>query len=130
MSQASGACLCRAVRFSATLPTLWVAHCHCTLCQKNSGAAFVTWAGLKEAEVEIDDPGHTLKWYSATNNAWRGFCAQCGSTLFFKSARWPGELHVTVVNFEQTLDRPPQCHVHYDTRQPWVTLADDLPRKP
>lgn len=129
MSRVSGACLCRAVRFAAPLPTLWVAHCHCTLCQKNAGAAFVTWAGFPEADVVIEHSGNALEWYSATENAYRGFCNRCGSTVFFKSARWPGELHITTVNFDQALDRTPQCHVHYDTRQPWLHLADGLPRK-
>ena len=26
-----GACLCGAVRFTITLPTLFCAHCHCTM---------------------------------------------------------------------------------------------------
>lgn len=129
MSTVSGACLCGKLRFSAPLPTLWVAHCHCTLCQKNAGAAFVTWAGFNEKSVQIDDANQTLKWYSATENAFRGFCKACGSTLFFKSARWPNELHITVVNIEQALDRAPQVHVHWDTHQKWIALDDHLPRK-
>lgn len=129
MPTVTGSCLCGQLRFSAALPTLWVAHCHCTLCQKNAGAAFVTWAGFSEADVAIDDSEHALKWYSATENAYRGFCGVCGSTVFFKSARWPGELHITVVNIEQTLDREPQAHVHWDSHQPWLAQADQLPHK-
>jgi hypothetical protein len=128
-TQVSGACLCGKLHFSAQLPTLWVAHCHCTLCQKNAGAAFVTWAGFNEHAVQIDDSNKTLAWYSATENAFRGFCKTCGSTLFFKSARWPGELHITVVNIHESLDRSPQMHVHWDTHQKWLMLGDGLPRK-
>jgi hypothetical protein len=129
MSIINGACLCGKLCFSVPLPTLWVAHCHCTLCQKNSGAAFVTWAGFQEQDVQIDDSNQTLKWFSATENAYRGFCKECGSTIFFKSARWPGELHITVVNIHETLDCLPQVHVHWDSHQPWIDLADELPRK-
>ena len=129
MPAVTGSCLCGRLRFNATLPTLWVAHCHCSLCQKNAGAAFVTWAGFKEADVVIDDPEHALKWYSATENAYRGFCGVCGSTVFFKSARWPGQLHLTVVNLHGPLDKAPQMHVNWDGRQPWLAQADQLPRK-
>ena len=44
---ASGACLCRAVGFVATLPSRWVAHCHCSRCRRAHGAAFVTFVGLE-----------------------------------------------------------------------------------
>lgn len=129
MSAVTGSCLCGHLRFSAPLPTLWVAHCHCALCQKNSGAAFVTWAGFSEADVAIDDSEHVLKWYSATENAYRGFCSNCGSTVFFKSTRWPGELHIPVVNLDGPLDKSPQMHVHWNSRQSWLALADGLPHK-
>lgn len=129
MPRVTGACLCGKLGFSAQLPTLWVAHCHCSLCQKNAGAAFVTWAGFREHDVAIQDPGHQLKWYSATENAFRGFCAECGSTLFFKSGRWPGELHVTAVNIAQPLDREPQMHVYWASHQPWLHVSDLLPKK-
>jgi hypothetical protein len=130
MNHVTGSCLCGALLFTAQLPTLWVAHCHCTLCQKNAGAAFVTWAGFNEQNVQIDDSNKSLIWYSATENAFRGFCNQCGSTLFFKSERWPGELHIPVVNIQQALDRDPQLHVNWDSHQPWLHLNDDLPKKP
>lgn len=128
MSSVSGSCLCGKLRFTANLPTLWVAHCHCTLCQKNAGAAFVTWAGFNEQDVQIDDSNKTLKWYSATENAYRGFCNECGSTIFFKSARWPNELHITVVNILEPLDSLPQMHVNWSSHQAWLHLADDLPK--
>ncbi|MBP6309871.1 MAG: GFA family protein [Arenimonas sp.] len=128
MSSVSGSCLCGKLRFTANLPTLWVAHCHCTLCQKNAGAAFVTWAGFNEQDVQIDDSNKTLKWYSATENAYRGFCNECGSTIFFKSARWPNELHITVVNIHEEIDRSPQMHVNWSSHQAWLHLADDLPK--
>lgn len=129
MESVPGSCLCGRLRFSVPLPSLWVAHCHCTLCQKNSGAAFVTWAGFKEADVAIEDAEQVLRWYSATENAYRGFCSHCGSTVFFKSARWPGELHIPVVNLHGPLDKAPQVHVNWSSHQPWLTQTEQLPRK-
>lgn len=48
MSLASGQCLCGEVHFQARLPSKWVAHCHCTQCQRSGGSAFVTWVGMDE----------------------------------------------------------------------------------
>src|SRR5690606_34943450 len=49
MSQASASCFCGAIRIDAELPSKWVAHCHCTMCRRAHGAAFVTWAGFDDA---------------------------------------------------------------------------------
>ena len=131
MNPAHGRCLCGDIRFTAQLPSKWVAHCNCTLCRRSSGAAFVTWVGLEATHCQIHDPQQQLSWYRSTDEAERGFCAHCGSTLFFRSSRWPGELHVTLANFTGPVDRAPQAHVFWDTHVGWVQLDanDGLPRK-
>ena len=128
--QATGSCFCGAVRFTATLPTKWVAHCHCSMCRRAHGAAFVTWAGFDEKRVAIDDRDSRLTWFASSPPAQRGFCGRCGSTLFFRSERWPGELHIVVANFETPLDRAPQAHVFYDAHVAWFEPNDALPKKP
>lgn len=130
MTTATGGCLCGAIRFTATLPSKWVAHCHCTLCQRSSGAAFVTWVGMVDTNCEITDPGQALAWFASSTRGERGFCRRCGSTMFFRSPRWPGELHITLANFDTPVDRAPQAHVFWDTHVDWVRLAEEgLPRK-
>lgn len=132
MATVSGRCLCGDLRFDADLPSRWVAHCHCTMCQRAHGAAFVTWIGLDEAGVRLQDPEQRLQWYRSSPEAERGFCGRCGSSLFFRSTRWPGELHATVANLDDPPDRAPQAHVFWDTHVDWGTPdpADGLPRKP
>ena len=127
---AAGACLCGAVGFVATLPSRWVAHCHCSRCRRAHGAAFVTFVGLDADKVELRDADARLTWYRAETGAERGFCARCGSTLFFRSSRWPGELHAALANFVDEVDRAPQAHAYWDTHVDWVKVVDDLPKKP
>ncbi len=126
---AAGGCLCGAVRFSARLPSKWVAHCHCTRCQRAHGAAFVTWVGMDEARVTLDDGGGHLRWFAVENGGERGFCDICGTSLFFRAARWPGELHIARALFTTDVDRQPQMHAFFDTHVDWVSLGDTLPRK-
>jgi hypothetical protein len=50
--------------------------------------------------------------------------------MFFKSERWPGELHIARALFLEPLDREPQLHVYYETHVEWVALSDSLPKAP
>jgi hypothetical protein len=131
MDQASGRCLCGDLGFEATLPSKWVAHCHCSMCRRGSGAAFVTWVGLEASKCRIVDPQARLHWYESSPQAERGSCSRCGTPMFFRSARWPGELHVTLANFDGPVDRAPQAHVFWDAHVDWVQLDGDdgLPRR-
>ena len=49
--------------------------------------------------------------------------------MFFKSERWPGELHIARALFLEPIDRVPQAHVFYETHVDWATVGDELPKK-
>ncbi len=125
----TGACLCGAVKFEVTLPSLWCAHCHCTQCQRFHGAPLVTWVGFDSDSFRVTAGENTLRWYRPSAPAQRGFCGDCGSSILFQSERWPGEMHVCLTNLVDPIDRVPESHAHYDTHVPWLSLADDLPRR-
>jgi len=95
------------------------------MCQFAHGAAFVTWVGYPVDAVELKED--FLQWYQSSEKAERGFCKACGTTLFFKSSKWPGELHIARALIEGELDREPEGHAHYDTHVAWVATDDDLP---
>ena len=126
---ASGRCLCAAVAFEVELPTKWVAHCHCTNCRQSHGAAFVTWVSVEAARVKIYTLKEVLRWYEVDEASQRGFCSRCGTSLFFRSTTWPGELHIVLANFVDPIDRKPQVHGFYDLRVDWFEVKDDLPKK-
>ena len=124
-----GGCLCGAVRFAAELPSLWCAHCHCTQCQRYHGAPLVTWVGFQRSKFRITVGESCLRWYCSSAPAKRGFCDKCGSSFLFQSERWPDEMHVSLTNLQDPIDRQPEGHVHFDSHVDWLELADDLPRK-
>lgn len=127
-SPIEGSCLCGAVRFEITPPTKWCAHCHCSLCRRAHGAAFVTWFGVERPHFVMTSGDELVAWYRSTVSARRGFCSRCGSTLFFESDNWPGEIHIVLANMEDPIDRAPAAHVYYDTHVMWVELGDNLRR--
>lgn len=126
---ARGACLCGAVRFRAALPSIWVAHCHCTYCRRAHGAAFVTWAGFAAERFSLEPGSETPAWHESSPGAKRAHCAHCGSPMFFQSTRWPGEMHVARALFTDPLDKDPTAHVFYETHVPWLEVGDALPKK-
>jgi hypothetical protein len=132
MNSASGGCQCGAVGFTIDLPSKWVAHCHCTQCRRAHGAGWVTWLGVDTEHAQIDDAASALRWYASSPGAERGFCSQCGSPLFFRSARWAGELHIARAQIDGDIDRAPQAHVFWDSHVDWAPTdpQDRLPRKP
>ena len=124
---AVGSCLCGAVTFVAPLPARWVAHCHCTRCQRAHGAPFVTWVGFLEAHVQITSPGSELRWFETAEGAGRGFCGQCGSPMFFRSPRYPGELHIARALFHTAIEQLPSANAFFSSHAPWAVGAHRLP---
>ena len=122
MSEATvaGACLCGAIQIEMTLPSLWCEHCHCSQCRRFHGAGVVTFAGFDEAGFRVVRGEHQLRWYHSSAAARRGFCGECGSSFLFQSERWPGEMHVTLANIIDPIDREPQGHVHYASHVGWL----------
>jgi hypothetical protein len=124
----AGGCLCGAVRFEVTPPTKWCAHCHCSLCRRAHGAAFVTWFGVERSQFALLSGADALRWFRSSPPARRGFCGSCGSTLFFESERWPDEVHIALALMDGPIDREPAAHVFFDSRVHWAEPGDHLPR--
>lgn len=121
-----GSCLCAGVRFSLALPSKWCAHCHCSMCRKYHGAGYVTWAGFENSGFKLEQGADLLEWYDSSEKAQRGFCKRCGSSLFFRSDKWPGEIHVAVGCLDAPIDREPEANVYYDTHVDWVAIDEAL----
>lgn len=128
MSDFEGRCPCGAVRFSISPPTLFFAHCHCQYCREAHGAAFVSWVGAAAARFRFQPASREPRWYQSSVQSRRGFCENCGTTLFFASTLCPGEMHVTRASIRGDIDREPQCHVFYDQHVAWIAIGDELPR--
>ncbi len=127
-TSASGACLCGAVRFTATLPSLGCVHCHCTMCQRNHGAAFVTWFAVPPAALKLDSGAEDLVRYASSTDGSRSFCRRCGSSLFCTNTQHPDRVDIPLAVMNGPIDRTPQVHVFYDSHAPWASPTDALPR--
>lgn len=83
--QISGGCLCRAVRFEVTGALRDVVLCHCAMCRKTHGHIGAYTNAPKESLRVLESRG--LKWYSSSHVARRGFCNECGASLFWERTK-------------------------------------------
>jgi len=121
----NGGCLCGAVRYRLTGPLVYSGNCHCRSCQKATGAGFVTWSGVKQAQFEVTKGA--LKTCETSPGVERGFCGTCGSSLtYVNEAGWPGLISVTSVSLDDPSIAEPTVHVYTSHQQPFVKLDDGL----
>lgn len=121
----TGGCLCGAVRYEASELPLDSAYCHCKMCQRWMGAPVSAAVGFRTAALRITRGAP--KFYQSSPNVDRGFCSDCGSSLF---VRYPeiDEFWVMTGTLDDAKNAPPQRHVGIESQLPWLVLADDLPR--
>jgi hypothetical protein len=87
-TQFIGGCLCGRIRYECSADPLFMGNCHCRDCQKSSGGAYEPEIGLPAAALKITGP---VKYYDTKaesgNTLSRGFCSECGASLFERPAR-------------------------------------------
>jgi hypothetical protein len=85
---ATGRCLCGAVAYEVHGPLRDVLICHCEECRRWHGHVAACTAARREDFVLVTDRG--LRWVQSPNSdagARRGFCGECGSSLFWDPPR-------------------------------------------
>lgn len=119
-------CRCGQLRATCTGAPARVSICHCLNCQKRSGSVFATQARYAREQVSIEGASASFRMSGESGTpAAFGFCATCGSTLFWEHPELPGEIYISVGAFADPTFPPPTVSVFDERRHPWVctTLA-------
>jgi hypothetical protein len=121
-----GGCLCGAIRYRSTSAPERVVHCHCSMCRRMSGAAFLTVVGFAKDDFcwSKGEP----RFYRSSDQAQRGFCPDCGSTLSYHLRTEDWRVFVTVGTLDRPNDVRPEEHCFYDYKLSWLSVDDGLPR--
>ena len=123
-----GGCFCGAVRYRVTVPSRDVAHCHCGICRRTTGAPFVTWATFPAAQFAFT--AGTPSEIRATPRAVRTFCGSCGTGLTFREYARPNSVDVTVGSLDTPDVVAPDAHIWTASRLGWLHVDDDLVQHP
>ena len=123
-----GSCLCRTVTYQIDGPLLDVLNCHCSMCRKLHASAFRTRARVATKDWTTLSGAESIKFYESSPGERKGFCSNCGSSLFTKFDAHPDALGFPL----GTLDTDPGVkatrHVHVASKAPWFDIADNLPQ--
>ena len=76
-----GACLCGAVQFEVTLPTLGCWHCHCSICRRFCGAGYGTFFQVRRQQFRLLAGKEHLQRYRSSPWAQRVFCTRAGAAF-------------------------------------------------
>ena len=134
-NQYSGGCLCGAIRYTISAPIAELRACHCTNCQKASGAGGSVNAAVKASDFRLDkgqpkkfagiaDSGRTLN---------RFFCADCGSPIYSQRQTTPETVVVRAGTMDNAGDMKITAHIWTKSARPWSYIdpaAKQIPGQP
>jgi hypothetical protein len=124
----SGGCACGAVRYKLTGEPFEAGWCHCTTCQRLSGAPGMVYASIRRGDFVYTKGKERVKPLALTGFARRAFCGDCGSPLTVAYDFQPETIDFTI----GTLDEPgrvvPDAHIFWPSRPDWLEMEDGLPK--
>jgi len=125
----AGGCLCGAVRYEINDKLRGIVNCHCSKCRKFHGN-FGAYTSIKYTRLTLLEQ-RGLKWYQSitdeTPNVYRGFCAECGSSLFWHP-RDQKRIAVAAGSLDDPIKLETIGHVWISQRGDYYNISDDLPK--
>jgi hypothetical protein len=123
-----GSCLCGGVAFVIRAPLLSMGNCHCSMCRRQHGTAYSTYAQARAADVEITRGAELVRSYASSPGAERRFCATCGAKLFYAAHAMPEYLWVAAGALDDDPGIAIGQHIFVASKAPWFEITDDLPQ--
>lgn len=128
-----GKCTCGDVRYRMTSRPMFVHCCHCTWCQRETGASFALNALIEADRVElisgnprvVETPSNSGKGQKITR------CPRCHIALW-SNYGGAGDL-VRFIRVGTLLEPgrfPPDIHIFTSTKQPWVVIPPGMTAVP
>ena len=121
-----GGCLCGAIRYEIAGTLLDADNCHCSLCRRQHGAAFATYAALDPGDFRWASGQDRLKVFETPSGAGWCFCSECGSSL---AASQDGRIFaITLGTVEGDPGIRPEFHIFVGSKAQWHEITDELPQ--
>jgi hypothetical protein len=126
----TGGCLCGAVRYEIRGQMRDVINCHCSKCRRFHGhVAAYTSVHREDLILTKQDK---LKWYKSvtdeTPNVHRGFCEECGSSLFWDARGVREDISITAGTLDSMIDLKTIGHVWVSQAGDYYEINDNLKR--
>lgn len=122
-----GACLCGAIRFEVAGDLHPPDACHCTQCRRQSGHYWASTDVPRDA-LTIDG-ADKVTWFRSSERVRRGFCALCGSILFWDPIG-RDRIGIAMGAFETPTGTRLALHIFTADKGDYYEIADGLPQNP
>jgi hypothetical protein len=125
--RATGRCLCGAITLEIRGPLRDVVVCHCGQCLRQHGAP-PSYTAAAWTDVAING-AKDLKWYQSSQDARRGFCRRCGSSLFWEPMG-SGRVSIAAGCLDKPTDLRTVRHIFVADKGDFYEIKDGLEQLP
>lgn len=125
-----GGCTCRQVRYRLTSKPMFVNCCHCRWCQRQSGTAFALNAMIETDRVQLLEGEIEMILTPSASGKGQNIarCPKCRIAVWSNYVVASDAIRFVRVGTLDEPDRlPPDAHIHTVSKQPWVTLPENVP---
>lgn len=121
-----GSCLCSSIKFEVTPPFTAFRYCHCTRCQKASGAAHAANAFVPEQQFKWLAGESLIKRFNlpGAKRFAVAFCTECGTRVPHKTG---DNMLIPAGLFDGDPGARPENSIFWKSRAAWYVSPQDLP---
>jgi hypothetical protein len=113
------------VRYEVTAQPLSVGYCHCTRCQRRTGAAASAQARLTPGSFRLVQGEELVRAYAPPDGFHKCFCSSCGSGLWSKDPQNDAVMSVRLGTFDGDPGLRPTFRAFVAYAAPWEPIPDD-----
>lgn len=121
-----GGCLCGKVSYQVAGPLINSSHCHCSMCRRQHGAAFATYAAFSAGDFSWTAGEAFVEEFKAETGGGWCFCKKCGSTLVGSDKGIIKSITLGTVKGDPGIT--PELHIFTGSKAEWYEISDGLPQ--
>ena len=123
--QATGECVCGAVRLEIDVPAFWAWHDHSAATRRAQGSAYATYVGTWRSRLRILQGSDCItRFEDAEAGTARSFCAGCGTPLLFEREPEGKMINLPRALFTDRTGREPRYHRHMGEMAEWIWTGE------
>jgi len=124
----NGGCQCGALRYVCTETPRFTVNCHCTACQKTSGASYVSVLNVPISAVQVSgEVRRSIRHGDTGGKVENGFCATCGSRVFSYPESLAGHVNIMATSLDDPSWYQPSLNIYVASAPPWHHVDRSLP---
>lgn len=121
----SGGCLCGAVRYRLHGALRPVVYCHCGQCRRTHGH-FAAYTRVPATALEVIQQ-RGLAWFRSSAGAERGFCRECGASLFWRTVGGD-DCSIAAGSLDEAAGLEAAAHIFVADKAAYYEITDGLPQ--